>query len=78
MKNLELYIGNERVDLFDFESITLNQVIKDVKDIGKIFTDYSQSFKVPASANNNRIFKHYYNYNILDGYDARFKAEGSI
>ena len=31
MKNLELYIGNERVDLFDFESIDLNQVIKDVK-----------------------------------------------
>ena len=83
MKNLELYIEDEngnkdRVDLFDFEPINLNQVIKDVKDIGKIFTDYSQSFKVPASPNNNRIFKHYYNYSIADGYDARFKAKGSI
>ena len=61
MKNLELYVKNdngldERVDLFDFEAVNLSQVIKDVKDIGKIFTDYSQSFKVPASANNNRIF----------------------
>jgi len=83
MKDLELYIeddnGNkDRVDLFDFEAINLNQKIKDVRDIGKIFTDYSQSFKVPASPNNNRIFKHYYNYSIADGYDARFKAKGSI
>ena len=83
MKDLELYIeddnGNkDRVDLFDFEAINLNQKIKDVRDIGKIFTDYSQSFKVPASPNNNKIFKHYYNYSIADGYDARFKAKGSI
>lgn len=83
MKNLELYIedenGNkERIDLFDFEAVNLNQKIKDVRDISKIFTDYSQSFKVPASANNNRIFKHYYNYNIQDGFDARFKKDGLI
>ena len=78
MKNLELYISNERVDLFDFEAVNLNQKIKDVRDISKIFTDYSQSFKVPASSNNNRIFKHYYNSGIQDGYDARFKADGLI
>ena len=78
MKNLELYISNERVDLFDFEAINLNQKIKDVRDISKIFTDYSQSFKVPASSNNNKIFKHYYNFGIQDGYDARFKADGLI
>ena len=78
MKNLELYISNERVDLFDFEAVNLNQKIKDVRDISKIFTDYSQSFKVPASSNNNKIFKHYYNFGIQDGYDARFKADGLI
>lgn len=83
MKNLELYIKNdsgvdERVDLFDFEAVNLSQVIKDVKDIGKIFTDYSQSFKVPASANNNRIFQHYYNFNIQDGYDGRMKRDAVI
>ena len=59
MKNLELYIedgnGNkDRIDLFDYEAVNLNQKIKDVRDISKIFTDYSQSFKVPASSNNNR------------------------
>jgi len=83
MKNLELYIEDEngnkdRIDLFDFEAVNLNQKIKDVRDISKIFTDYSQSFKVPASSNNNRIFKHYYNYNIQDGFDARFKKDGLI
>ena len=83
MKNLELYIedgnGNkDRIDLFDYEAVNLNQKIKDIRDISKIFTDYSQSFKVPASSNNNRIFKHYYNYNIQDGFDARFKKDGLI
>ena len=83
MKNLELYIedgnGNkDRIELFDYEAVNLNQKIKDVRDISKIFTDYSQSFKVPASSNNNRIFKHYYNYNIQDGFDARFKKDGLI
>ena len=83
MKNLELYIEDEngnkdRIDLFDYEAVNLNQKIKDVRDISKIFTDYSQSFKVPASSNNNRIFKHYYNYNIQDGFDARFKKDGLI
>jgi len=83
MKNLELYIedgnGNkDRIDLFDYEAVNLNQKIKDIRDISKIFTDYSQSFKVPASSNNNRIFKHYYNYNIQDGFDARFKKDGII
>lgn len=78
MKNLEIYISNERIDLFDFEAVNLNQKIKDVRDISKIFTDYSQSFKVPASPNNNRIFKHYYNFGIQGGYDARFKKDGLI
>lgn len=50
--------------MFKDESITLTQTIQNVKDIGSIFTDFSQSFSVPASKVNNKIFKHYYNYDI--------------
>ena len=64
MQSIQLYINNERVDLFEDESVSLTQTIQNVKDIKSIFTDFSQSFSVPASKSNNKIFKHYYNYDI--------------
>ena len=48
MKLLQLYIENERVDLFKDESVTITDSIKNVKDIDKIFTSFSQSFSLPA------------------------------
>ena len=64
MQSIQLYINNERVDLFEDESVSLTQTIQNVKDIKSIFTDFSQSFSVPASKRNNKIFKHFYNYDI--------------
>ena len=60
-----------RVDFFDFESIEVTSTIQDFRDIGKVFTDYSKTFNLPASKTNNRIFKHYYNASIVNGFDAR-------
>ena len=54
--NPELPPKFERLDMFDFESIELTSSIKQVKEIDQVFTDFSQSFTVPASNNNNRIF----------------------
>ena len=68
----------ERVDFFDFESIELNSSFQDVRDISKVFTDYSKTFSVPASPKNNKIFRHYYNSNIEDGFDARIKQRAEI
>ena len=58
-----------RVDLMEEELISLTQVIQDVSDIEKIFTDYSRTFNLPASKTNNKIFKHWYNPDI-DGFDS--------
>lgn len=74
----EVYILGQRLDLYEDESITVKQVSKDLKDISKIFADFSQSFNVPASANNNNIFKHYYNANIDGGYDARTRKVSNL
>lgn len=52
------------MELFKDESVTITDSIQNVKDIGSIFTAFSQSFNVPASKSNNKIFKHYYNYDI--------------
>ena len=77
MLNLQLFIEGQEVDLFEDESVTLTQTIQDVKDIEKVFTDYSRTFNVPASKINNKIFKHFYNYHII-GYDARKKKEAEL
>lgn len=80
MQSIQLYIGNERVELFEDESISLTQTIQNVRDIGSIFTDFSQSFSVPASKTNNKIFKHYYNYDIdpITGFNANDLASATI
>ena len=78
MRRLQLYIGTERVDLFKDETVSLTQTIKNVKDLKKVFTEFTQTFSVPASSVNNKIFKHYYNFDISNGFDARKKQAARI
>ena len=78
MQQLQLYIGTERVELFKDETVSLTQTIQNVKDIKKIFTEFTQSFSVPASKTNNKLFKHFYNFDIDNGYDSRRKKNASI
>ena len=68
----------QRTDLFNDETISVTQVIQDVQDISKVFTDFSKSFSVPATSENNRLFRHYYNYDIDGGFDARVRIDGYI
>lgn len=75
---IQLYIEGERVELFKDESVTITDSIQNVKDIEKVFTAFSQSFSVPASKTNNKIFKHYYNFDIDSGFDGRKKVSATI
>ena len=68
----------ERLELFDFESIELTSSIQDVRDIGSVFTDFSQQFTIPASQVNNKLLNHFYNQSVANGYDARVKRKGYI
>lgn len=78
MQNIELYIEGQRVDMFKDESVSITDTIQNVKDIGKIFTAFSRTFSLPATRINNKIFKHYYNFDIVDGFDARIKKSSNI
>lgn len=80
MNIIQLYIQGQRMDIFPDETISVTSSIQNSKDIGKIFTDFSQSFTIPASKNNNKVLKHYYNTNIAQGnsIDARKKLDGLI
>lgn len=75
---VKIYIGNDRLDLFKNESIELTSSVANINDITKNTTDYSKSFTVPATHINNRIFKHYYDANIDNAFDARIKHDGRI
>ena len=78
MQEVQLYIENQRVDLFKDETINITQSIQNAKDPAKIFTDFTKSFTLPANKENNKIFQHYYNYDILGGFDARLKVSAEI
>ena len=64
--------------MFEDETVSLIQSIQNVRDISKIFTDFSKTFTLPASKNNNKIFKHYYNFDIEGGFDGRTKKSANI
>jgi hypothetical protein len=51
---------------------------QNVKDISKVFGDYSNGFTLPASTTNNAIFKHYYNVDLLGGFTANLRADSFI
>ena len=74
---VDIYIGDSQVDLFADESVSLTRAIQDVRDIEKIFTDFTKTFSVPASRTNNKVFKHFHNYNIV-GFDARIKRDAEL
>ena len=84
MNKVVLYIKDadnvfQAVDLFEDETISVTSKIQDIRDISKVFTDFSQSFTLPASKKNNKIFKHFYNYFISEGaFDARKKVDAIL
>ena len=77
-REVQLFIQDTRVDLFQDESITVTDSVQNVSDISKLFTPFSQQFNLPASQTNNKLFKHYYNFHIQGGFDARFKVDARI
>lgn len=77
-REVQLFIQDTRVDLFQDETISVTDSIQNVSDISKVFTPFSKQFNLPASSTNNKLFKHYYNFDIQDGFDARFTVDARI
>jgi len=75
---VSIYIGNEKLDLFGDENITVQSSIINSQDITSNTGDFSKDFSVPATDKNNNIFKHFYNATIDNGFDARTKIDGKI
>jgi len=78
MYKTDLYINGQKADLFDNESIEINLNAQNIKDISKVFGDFTNSFSIPASPANNKIFKHYYNVDIDGGYISNLRTNAFI
>ena len=88
MINTDLYIQDIKqdtdpisyikVDLFKDENIELNSSIQNVNDISKTFSDFSQSFTIPASDKNNGVFQHYYNTDVDGTFNPNIRIRGYI
>lgn len=82
MISVEIYIkvGEEykRIDLHDDEKISLTSSIQNVNDLSKVFTDYTQSFTIPASKANNQIFNYWNENAVNDGFDQRIRYDAII
>ena len=88
MRKVSIYIEETResnnyseLELFKDEEININLSVQNVKDISKVFTDFTQSFTVPASSVNNSLLRHYYeNAVVLDPaeWDNRLRVNAYI
>jgi hypothetical protein len=69
---------SKRLDLFNDEKISVTSSVSNYNDIGKIYTDFSQSFTIPASKKNNKVLSHWYESQIDNGYDHRKRYDAYI
>lgn len=78
MFKVDVYIEDQKLDLFDDEGIVIVDSIQNLRDPAKFFAAYTRQFSVPASEGNNTVFRHYYNADISNGFDARIRVDASI
>ena len=71
MRKVDVYIeviadsnNYEKLELFSDEEIQINSSIQNVQDLAKVYTDFTQSFTIPASPRNNRLFEHFYQSDV--------------
>jgi hypothetical protein len=78
MREVQIYIEGQRLELFNDEIIQVTSSVQNVQDIAKVFTDFSQSFTVPASEHNNEIFQHFYESAVDGTIDHRLRRDARI
>ena len=78
MRSVQIYVEGMRLELFQDETISVNSSQQNINDISKVMTDYSQTFTIPASNNNNRIFEHFYESDIDGSLDHNIRRDATI
>ena len=66
--------GYIALDLFKDEKIEINLQIKNLSDISKVRTDFTQNFTIPCSPTNNKMFDYWYSGDVLRRDDSQANA----
>ena len=66
------------LDLFEDEAINVDYNVADLRDPATVFSPISKSFSVPATDENNKFFKHYYDVSIAGGFNPYAKQDVTL
>jgi len=78
MRSVQIYVENQILDLFSDEQIVVNSTVQNITDIGKVFTDFSQTFTIPCSDRNNQIFEYYFQNDVDNAIDHNRRRDARI
>jgi hypothetical protein len=73
-----LLTSAEKLELFNDEQIQVTSTVQNVQDISKTFTDFSQSFTIPANDHNNGILQHFYQSDVNSLIDYNIRLDSFI
>jgi len=80
----DLYIGKDndyvKVDLFEDENIFYENKLIELGEVGAIFSDSTNTFTIPATQNNNKIFDFWFeiNYDLGISYNPQKRVKSYI
>lgn len=77
-RKVQVYIEGQRIELFNDEQIQVTSTQQNVADISKTYTDFSQSFTIPASTHNNAIIQHFYQSDVNATIDHNIRRNAFI
>jgi hypothetical protein len=66
------------IDLYKDETINLTSKLSDIEKLSNVFTDFTNTFTVPATDNNNDLFRHYYDVDIDNTFNANIRVLGYL
>jgi hypothetical protein len=68
----------DKIDLFKDEFINISSSIQNIQDLSKVYTDFSQSFTVPSTPNNDKIFEYFYQNDVDNAIDHNLRRYAYI
>lgn len=76
--NVSIYINGKQVDLFHDENIEINLAVKNISDISKVVTDFTQGFTIPASPTNNQILTYWFDADVDGTFNGNIRVDALI
>lgn len=71
---VNIYLNDgRRLDMFQDETIKFTSKLTDIEKLSNLFIDFSNDFSVPSTSINDDIFKHYFDVDIDNTFNANIR-----